>query len=110
MNQMNISVEDVSVQETARLLKENKIRLLDVRTPQEYAIAKIAGAELVTDEAVPKILNLPKDTPIVVHCHHGMRSLQATGYLKAQGFTNVRNMAGGIDAWSAEIDPSVPRY
>lgn len=103
-------VEEISAAETAGLLKAGKIKLLDVRTPEEYAIASIRGAVLVTDENVPEILALPKETPIIVHCHHGGRSMSAARFLKEKGFTDVRNMAGGIEAWSVDVDPSVPRY
>ena len=55
-------------------------------------------------------MKLPKDTRLIVHCHHGGRSFQAAGWLMKRGFTNVTNMAGGIDAWSTDVDTAVPRY
>jgi rhodanese-related sulfurtransferase len=98
--------------ELARALKAGqKLQLLDVRSPEEYEIARIEGARLVTEELAKEILEQwPKDTPIVVHCHLGVRSLSAVSFLIDEGFTNVRSLAGGIDAWSCQIDPTVPRY
>lgn len=102
----------ISVRETADALKAGQgLKLLDVRSPEEWQIAHISGAQLVTQELAVEILQQwAKDTPIVVHCHSGVRSLDAAAYLSSHGFTNVRSMTGGIEAWSNEIDPSVPRY
>jgi len=99
-------------QELAQALKSGqKIALLDVRTPEENEFAHLEGARLVTEELAQEILEQwPKDTPIVVHCHLGVRSLSAVSFLIDEGFTNVRSLAGGIDAWSCQVDPTVPRY
>lgn len=86
------------------------MRLLDVRTPQERATASIEGSTLVTNENIDELLALPKDTKLVFHCHHGMRSYQAAQHFATKGFRNLHNMVGGIDAWSNEVDDSVPRY
>jgi monothiol glutaredoxin len=86
------------------------MRLLDVRTPQERAAACIEGSTLVTNENIDELLALPKDTKLVFHCHHGMRSYQAAQHFAQKGFRNLHNMAGGIDAWSTEVDDRVPRY
>lgn len=86
------------------------MRLLDVRTPQERATASIEGSTLVTNENIDELLALPKSTKLVFHCHHGMRSYQAAQHFAQQGFRNLHNMVGGIDAWSNEVDDSVPRY
>jgi len=97
--------------EVQQLLKQKAIKLLDVRTPVEYSIAHIDGSILIDQELVEEIVSSwPKDTDIVTMCHHGIRSLDAAAYLRGQGFTKVRSMRGGIDVWSAKIDPSVPRY
>ena len=103
---------EISAEELARALKAGqKIQLLDVRTPEEYRIARIEGARLVTEALAQEIVERwPKDTPVVVHCHLGDRSLTAAAFLIDQGFTNVRSLAGGIDAWSQRIDPAVPGY
>src|SRR5678816_3960868 len=102
---------EISPAETAELLKKGKAKLIDVRTPEEYAIAHIEGCPLV-DEALAKIIveTWPKDTPIITICHHGVRSLDAAIYLRQQGLTQTRSMRGGINLWSMTIDPSVPQY
>jgi monothiol glutaredoxin len=87
-----------------------RFKLYDVRTPEERAIASIQGATLLDDAAVREVEGLDKDTPLVFHCHHGGRSQAAAERFVRQGFKRVYNLSGGIDAWSASIDPSVPRY
>jgi rhodanese-related sulfurtransferase len=102
---------EITPRETAALLKEGKVKLLDVRTPQEYAIANIAGSVLVDQSLAQEIMQKwPKDTAIVTMCHHGMRSLDAAAYLRGHGFADTKSMSGGIDAWSVAIDSSIPRY
>ncbi len=86
------------------------LHLLDVRTEQERATAHIEGSTLVDAAILETLMDLPKDTKIVLHCHHGMRSYQAAQHFTQQGFRNVHNMVGGIDAWSTEVDSAVPRY
>jgi len=86
-------------------------KLIDVRTPQEQQIVKIDAAVPANQALIQEMMaSWPKDTPIVTYCHHGMRSLDAASYLIGHGFTNVRSLTGGIDAWAAEVDPSLPRY
>jgi len=93
------------------LLEEGKIKLLDVRTPEEYAIASVPGSLLVDQTLAQEIMQTwPKETPIVTMCHHGVRSLDAAAYLRGHGFVNAKSMSGGIDAWALQIDPSTPRY
>src|ERR1051326_1337455 len=102
---------EIAPREVAELLKQGKIKLLDVRTPQEFAIASIPGSVLIDQALAQEIMQTwPKDTAIVTMCHHGMRSLDAAAYLRGHGFTNTRSMSGGIDAWALQIDPSVQRY
>ena len=87
--------------------------LLDVREPDEYATAKIAGSILIPlgEITTTAAAALPdKSARIVVQCHHGMRSARAVEYLRQIGYSHVQNLTGGIDAWSAEIDSSVPVY
>ncbi len=87
----------------------DKVVLLDVRTVEEHATASIKQAHLVAKE--PEFLkSLDRNRTIVVHCHHGGRSQRAAEQLVADGFKNVYNLEGGIDAWSQAVDPSVPRY
>ncbi|MEM9369248.1 MAG: rhodanese-like domain-containing protein, partial [Planctomycetota bacterium] len=79
----------------------------------EYAMCKIEGARLLPmSELAQRVEELDdqKNSHIVVHCHHGGRSLRVTQYLREAGFAKVQNMTGGIDAWSLEIDSEVPRY
>ena len=93
------------------MLKAGKIKLLDVRTPEEFAIASVAGSVLVDQSLSQEILQTwPKDTAIVTICHHGVRSLDAAAYLRGHGFGNTRSMKGGIDVWALQIDESVQRY
>lgn len=86
-------------------------RLLDVREPWEAAQAMLPGAELIplTDLAA-QVAEFDRDTPLVVYCHHGVRSARALEILEKAGITDVRHLTGGIDAWSAKVDPSIPRY
>lgn len=91
-------------------LAAGPVMLFDVRTPQERAIAAIPGARLLDDAARAEILALDRGTPLVFHCHHGMRSQAAAEFFLSQGFREVANLVGGIDAWSREVDARVPRY
>ena len=86
---------------------------LDCREPDEHATAKIAGTMLIPmSQLVERIGELAarKDDEIVVHCHHGGRSLRVTHWLRHQGFAKASSLAGGIDEWSQKIDATVPRY
>ncbi len=84
--------------------------LLDVRQPEEYATARIEGAVLIPLNELPsRLAELPKDLPLVVMCHHGMRSAHAVHHLREAGF-DAHNLTGGIDAWSHDIDKKVPIY
>lgn len=115
----NQSIAQISVEEFAQRTRDSKdcgdLQLIDVREPEELAIAHLDG-----------FINLPlsqfaewsrqiqaqmnPDTETIVMCHHGMRSAQMCQWLTNQGFTNVKNLVGGIDAYSDRIDSSVPRY
>lgn len=85
-------------------------RLLDVRTPEERSRAAIPGAELLDADLAAQLEQLERDTLLVFHCHYGGRSQAAAEHFAALGFVEVYNVVGGIDAWSREVDPSVPRY
>ncbi len=94
----------------ARLAAQPDLVLVDVREPWENATAKIEGAKLIPLGVLPqRLAELPKDKEIVFHCHHGMRSLRACQFAEQQGY-QVTNLTGGIDAWSSDVDPRVPRY
>jgi rhodanese-related sulfurtransferase len=104
---------EITPQEVRRRLSAGeKLRLIDVREPFEFQQARLEGAELIPMRTIPKALALfeEEENPIVVFCHHGMRSLQVVGWLREQGVVNCTSMAGGIDRWSLEVDPDVPRY
>ena len=86
-------------------------QLLDVREPWEFDLARIAGSRLVPLGQLPMRLDeLDPARETVVICHHGVRSMQAAFFLQAQGFRDVINLAGGIDAWSRDVDPETPMY
>ncbi len=104
-------VNQIMPQELKQLIDAGKrFEFFDVRTPEERQTAQIPGTRLLDQETAAYIGGLPKDTMMVFHCHHGGRSQQAAEHFRERGFTNVYNLAGGIDAWSAEVDSSVPRY
>lgn len=84
--------------------------LVDVRTPEERAVAKIEGARLLDKPYHDDLMALDPDTPIVFQCHHGMRSQSAAEYFHEAGFRNLYNLEGGIEAWSRLVDASIPRY
>jgi rhodanese-related sulfurtransferase len=94
-----------------RLDRGEDLVLLDVREPDEYAFCAIGGSVHIPLREVPgRMGELDREREIVVVCHHGIRSFQAAAFLRARGFDNVYNLAGGIDAWSVTVDPAVPRY
>ena len=103
-----ISVADLKSMRDA----EQKIIVLDVREPWELDVASISGSKHIPMGDIPGRFNqeLDPDDHIVVVCHHGVRSMNVTAWLRQQGFEKVQSLSGGIDAWSREIDPAVPRY
>jgi rhodanese-related sulfurtransferase len=109
---MSIDVE-IGVQAVAALRAEGEPFLfLDCREPDEHAIARIEGALLIPMQTIPERLadlEPHRGSRIVVHCHHGVRSLRVARFLRERGFAQAQSMAGGIEAWSLEIDPATPR-
>jgi len=107
---------EISVAETRERLAVDgsaRLRLIDVRDTDEFAYCLLPGAALLPLATVPTdaTAKLPdKTAEIIVYCHHGLRSMQAVGQLRALGYANARSMAGGIDRWAREIDPGVARY
>ncbi|HYE38057.1 rhodanese-like domain-containing protein [Methylocaldum sp.] len=90
---------------------EPKPLLLDVREPQEYAYCHIEGSAHIPMNDIPSRLGeLHPQQEIVVICHHGMRSRMVGDYLTHQGFSNIVNLRGGVDAWATEVDPNMPQY
>jgi len=107
---LEISPQDVK----RRLDAGEKLPLIDVREPSEFAVARLENAELVPMRQVPAELQrleaLADEAPLIVYCHHGVRSLHVVNWLREQGVEGCQSMAGGIDAWSLSVDSSVPRY
>jgi rhodanese-related sulfurtransferase len=105
---------EISPQEAKAKLDAGEAVLIDVRELPEYQIAAIAGSQLIPMNTVPqKVQDLEgqaEEKLLVVHCHHGMRSLNVVAWLRRQGVENCVSMAGGIDLWSATVDAKVPRY
>lgn len=104
-------VKRMSATELAtRLGRGDALVLIDVRTDQERKIATIEGARPLDAALMRELEEGPKDRTLVVSCHHGVRSLRAAEELVAAGFRDVYNLVGGIEAWSRDVDPEVPRY
>jgi rhodanese-related sulfurtransferase len=103
---------EISPAEAADLLRESRTRFIDVREPWEFDAARIEGSLLMPMGDVPARAHqeFDPDEHLVVLCHHGVRSINVTAWLRNQGFEQAQSLRGGIDAWSAEVDPSVPRY
>ncbi len=104
---------EITPREVKRMLDLGQtLRLIDVREPFEVRQASLAGAEVIPMRTVPQALASFRGqaAPQIVFCHHGMRSLQVVDWLRKQGIPNCKSMSGGIDRWSVEIDPAVPRY
>jgi rhodanese-related sulfurtransferase len=105
---------EISPQEVRQHLQTGSIALIDVREPHEYQTARIEGSELIPMRTIPARLTELEDRAdaarLVVYCHHGVRSLQVVNWLREQGVEACQSMAGGIDLWSQQIDPAVPRY
>jgi rhodanese-related sulfurtransferase len=109
MNEQPIQVSPEELQR--RLAAGEPIQLLDVREIWEHEIARLEGSILAPlGELSQRVGELNADRPIVVYCHHGVRSYQAVLWLRQQGFASAQNLAGGIDHWSQLVDPLVVRY
>lgn len=94
-----------------RLARGEKFAFVDVRERWEYDTSRIEGSTLIPLPLIPANLpSLRAQGEIVLFCHHGVRSLDAAAWLRSQGVEGARSMSGGIDRWSVEIDPQVPRY
>ncbi len=105
----NLEITPADVKE--RLQQGEKLVLIDVREPWEYALCRIEGAKHVPLGTLAASLEtLPDVDEVICYCHHGMRSLDAAAWLRFQGIERAKSLAGGIERWSIEIDPKVPRY
>jgi rhodanese-related sulfurtransferase len=102
---------EIPLKKVAAWVKEKKdFHFLDVRTDEERAIASLGGIHIPLDQLKMRAGELPRDKkPIIIYCHHGVRSLHAAQFLKFEGY-DALSMQGGIDLWSIEVDPNVPRY
>jgi rhodanese-related sulfurtransferase len=106
---------EIKPAELKKLLDEKAaIALIDCREPFEHAAARIEPSELIPMNTIPNNINrlegIAEDKQLIVYCHHGVRSLNTVAWLRRQGLENCVSLAGGIDQWSLEIDPTVPRY
>jgi rhodanese-related sulfurtransferase len=103
---------EISPADAAQLLRENSARLIDVREPWEFALTRIEGSVPIPMGEVPSRAGqeLRSKERLVIVCHHGVRSMNVTVWLRSRGFEQAQSLRGGIDAWSCEIDPTVGRY
>jgi len=107
MSELEISVAELQRRQKAG----DKLLLVDVREPWEYEVCRMEGATLIPMRTIPANLQaLDSDEDVICYCHHGQRSLDVAAWLRTQGVENAQSLAGGIDRWSIEIDPAVPRY
>jgi rhodanese-related sulfurtransferase len=107
---MEITPQEVML----RLKAGEKLYLIDVREPHEYALARIEGSELIPMRTIPAAFQQLEaradEAPLIVYCHHGVRSLNVVKWLREQSVAGCHSMSGGIDTWSLVVDPAVPRY
>ena len=107
MNELEISVAELQRRRKAG----DNFLLVDVREQWEYDLCRIEGATLMPMRTIPANLQaLDSGDDVICYCHHGQRSLDVAAWLRSQGVENAQSLAGGIDRWSIEIDPAVPRY
>lgn len=112
---MSAGILEISVREaTERLSREGEAVLIDVREPEELALARIAGSEAIPMQSIPAEIQhleaLADEKDLLFLCHHGVRSLQVAAWMREHGVENSFSVAGGIDRWSVDVDPNVPRY
>ncbi|MEW5009818.1 MAG: rhodanese-like domain-containing protein [Cycloclasticus sp.] len=106
-------MQHISVSELKQLIDSEQTTplLLDVREPHEFECCRIEGSQLMPMQSVPGHLDqLDKEQAIVTICHHGMRSQQVAQFLVQNGFSNITNLSGGVDAWAQQVDLDMPRY
>jgi rhodanese-related sulfurtransferase len=107
MSELEISVAELRGRQKAG----EEFLLVDVREPWEFEVCRIEGAKLMPMRTIPANLQaLDGDEDVICYCHHGQRSLDVAAWLRAQGVESAQSLAGGIERWSREIDPTVPRY
>lgn len=105
---------EIEPAEAQKQLSSKGAVLLDVREPEEFAVAHLENSVLIPMQSIPpqlqRLEQMADENTLLVLCHHGVRSLQVVAWLRAQGIENCYSVTGGIDRWSRELDPSVPRY
>jgi monothiol glutaredoxin len=105
------AIQQISASELKALIDSGaEFEFVDVRSPGERQLACINGSHLLDEEHYRRLIAKDRSTPLIFQCHHGIRSQAAAEHFLELGFTNLRNLRGGIEAWSREIDPTVPRY
>jgi rhodanese-related sulfurtransferase len=104
-------IEITPAEVKAKLARGEKFAFVDVREKWEYDTSRIEGSTLIPLRTISaNVVALQGAGEVILFCHHGMRSLDAAAWLRSQGVESARSMSGGIDRWSAEVDPTVPRY
>jgi len=104
-------MDQLTPNQAQALLDTDRAQLIDVREPQELELAALPGATFIPmGQLAARLEELPREQTLIIMCHHGVRSAMAGDYLERNGFSRVCNLSGGIDAWSREVDPSIPRY
>ena len=114
MSETSLPLEANPLDIQRRIDAGEPLLLIDVREPDEYAITRIEGSMLIPMRDIPANLQQLEagadEATLIVFCHHGVRSVNVVNWLRQQGVDACQSMAGGIDAWSTSVDPSVPRY
>lgn len=101
---------EIDVVSAAQLLRAGTL-LIDVREPNEVAVASVAGSKHIPIRDIPaRTAEVPRDQQVLILCHHGGRSARVTQFLRSAGWDNITNVAGGIDAWALQVDPNLARY
>lgn len=104
-------MNECSPAEAAAGLAEQRLVLLDIREAEEIALATVPGALCIPMSEIPdRLATLPRDQPLAVLCHHGVRSAHVVHFLERAGLSGVLNITGGIDRWSTDVDGTIPRY
>jgi adenylyltransferase/sulfurtransferase len=104
-------IPQLTVKELKRRIDAGEqLFLLDVREPWEYKTAQIGGKLIPMNEIPQRLAEIDREREVIVHCHHGVRSQRVAEFLQQSGYPRVVNLAGGINAWSREVDPQVPKY
>ena len=108
---MTNGIPQITAKELQRRIDaDEQVYILDVREPWEHKVAQIGGKLIPMNEIPQRLSEIDREREIIVQCHHGIRSQRVAEFLQQSAFPRVVNLVGGIDAWSREVDPSVPKY